>query len=158
MLEIDIQVKFFFFHLLIITFNNSNNLFTFMSTDDQCEEHTLATFSSLCNILEFFDLYHLNKDAFALKKLNDLVFIPSRLDHIDFCVRQFKKYVKSLFIYRFFNLKHIFYIFFLLKSVGAQVSKVLPDLLLAAMDILYRSYKELKERNPDYNNVSFFFI
>ncbi|XP_022208984.2 nuclear pore complex protein Nup93-1 [Drosophila obscura] len=83
------------------------------------EPHVLATYSMLTQLLIFFDHYH-NKDSqLATELLANYRITPNNCSEVDECVAN-------------------------LKRLGPEVAKVLPDILLAAMDLVYEEYVKLK--------------
>ncbi|KAH8398003.1 hypothetical protein KR222_009392 [Zaprionus bogoriensis] len=82
-------------------------------------EHVVATYHLLAQLLKFFDFYHAGESRLAAEVLTKHRIIPNSCNEVDDCVAS-------------------------LKQVGADIIKVLPDVLLAAMDLIYAEYQELK--------------
>ncbi|BFG00646.1 nuclear pore complex protein Nup93-1 [Drosophila madeirensis] len=83
------------------------------------EPHVLATYTMLTQLLIFFDHYH-NKDSqLAIEVLANYRITPNNCSEVDECVAN-------------------------LKRLGPEVAKVLPDIMLAAMDLVYQEYLQLK--------------
>lgn len=83
------------------------------------DEHVVATYQLLAQLLKFFDFYHAGESRLAAEVLAKHRIIPSNCNEVDNCVAS-------------------------LKQVGSDIVKVLPDVLLAAMDLIYAEYQELK--------------
>ncbi|CAH1117139.1 unnamed protein product [Phaedon cochleariae] len=77
------------------------------------------TFVKLKDILSFFDQYHAKQYNHALKILNDLQLIPLRPEEIDSRVKSF-------------------------KNLHSDLCKVIPDMLLATMNMLFAEYQKIK--------------
>lgn len=45
-----------------------------------------------------------------------------------------------------FHFKTFFTVFFSFSRTGGEISKILPDLLLSAMEIIYKKYTSLKSK------------
>lgn len=80
---------------------------------------TVTSFLKLKDILVFFDQYHAKQYPQALKTLNDLQLVPLVLQDIDERVKTFKNY-------------------------NADICKVIPDVLLATMNMLFSQYQKIK--------------
>lgn len=83
------------------------------------DEHVVATYQLLAQLLKFFDFYHAGESRLAAEVLAKHRIIPSNCHEVDNCVAS-------------------------LKQVGSDIVKVMPDVLLAAMDLIYAEYQELK--------------
>lgn len=79
----------------------------------------VSSFLKLKDLLVFFDQYHTKQYPQALKTLSDLQLVPLRLQEVDERVKTFKNY-------------------------NADVCKVIPDVLLAAMNMLFAQYQKVK--------------
>ena len=88
-------------------------------TEINCDPQVLKTFKIFKDLVVFFNFYHENKHEMALEILSKTKLVPLSINELDVCVNNFKK-------------------------LGGEVNKVLPDLLLAAMDIVFKKYKGLK--------------
>lgn len=99
----------------------------YQGIDIHCDAQTLSTFSTLRDLVEFFDFYHEKKYQPALEVLSELKLVPLSMNDLDICVHNFKRY-------------------------GSEISKVFPDLLLATMDILYTQYKLIKGNDSNLSN------
>lgn len=94
-----------------------------------CDSETLSTFTTLRDLLEFFDMYHEKKFQLALEKLAKTKLVPLSVDDMDICLQNFKR-------------------------LGGEICKVFPDLLLATMDILLTQYKAIKGKDgPTFGNT-----
>ncbi|CAB3987731.1 nuclear pore complex Nup93-like, partial [Paramuricea clavata] len=80
------------------------------------------TFYLLCDLIQFFDLYHLNKMDEAFEVMRKLQLVPLSGESVDQKVSSFRQYTD-------------------------EIRRCLPDILIATMTILYSKYKE---RRPDY--------
>lgn len=117
------------------------------SDTPHCDSHTRATFSTLRDLVKFFDEYHEQKYQLALETLTQLKLVPLHVNDLEICVNNFKRFVlKSLaLLYSDHNYSNHFE--YLLLRLGGEVNKVFPDLLLATMDIIHTQYKNLKGRD-----------
>lgn len=79
----------------------------------------VTSFLKLKDVVTFFDQYHAKQYPQALKTLNDLQLVPLRMQYVDERVKSFKNYT-------------------------ADVCKVIPDVLLATMNILFSQYQKIK--------------
>ncbi|XP_052858066.1 nuclear pore complex protein Nup93-1 [Drosophila gunungcola] len=79
------------------------------------EAHVIVTYTVLSQVMEFFDLFHAGESRLASKILANNRLIPANSNEVDECVTN-------------------------LKRMGPEIIKVLPDILLAAMDIVYAEY------------------
>ena len=91
----------------------------YYGSEINCDPHVVKTFNIFKDLVVFFNLYHENKHEMALEILTKTKLVPLSLNELDVCVNNFKK-------------------------LGGEINKVLPDLLLAAMDIVFKKYKALK--------------
>lgn len=85
----------------------------------KCPPNIVASFTALKDLLVFFDHYHAKKYTMALKTLTDLQLVPLRIEELDERVSNFKK-------------------------LNVDVCKVLPDVLLATMNVLFEQYQKIK--------------
>ncbi|XP_001354896.1 nuclear pore complex protein Nup93-1 [Drosophila pseudoobscura] len=83
------------------------------------EPHVLATYTMLTQLLVFFDHYHKNESQQASEVLANFRITPNDCSEVEECVAN-------------------------LKSLCPEVTKVLPDILLAAMDLIYEEYTKIK--------------
>ncbi|XP_030378637.1 nuclear pore complex protein Nup93-1 [Scaptodrosophila lebanonensis] len=81
----------------------------------ELEAHIVVTYSLLSELLTFFDYYHEGEHRLATEILYKNKLTPSNYSEVDDCVIR-------------------------LKRVGTEVIKVLPDVFLAAMNIIYTEY------------------
>ncbi|XP_033172157.1 nuclear pore complex protein Nup93-1 [Drosophila mauritiana] len=86
------------------------------------EPQVVVTYTVLTQVKEFFDLYYKGALRAALEILTNNHLIPASSSEVDECVTNTKR-------------------------MGAEVIKVLPDILLAAMDIVYQEYVKLMDSN-----------
>lgn len=91
----------------------------YYGSEISCDQKVLKTFNIFKDLVVFFNLYHENKHEMALEILAKTKLVPLSLNELDICLNNFKK-------------------------LGGEINKVLPDLLLAAMDIVFKKYKGLK--------------
>ncbi|XP_060518052.1 nuclear pore complex protein Nup93 [Cylas formicarius] len=97
-----------------------------------CSSSLMISFLKLKELLIFFNLYHAKEYPQALKVLSDLQLIPFRNEEIIDKVQSF-------------------------KALTADVSKVIPDVLLATMNMLFAQYQKIKgniEYIPRYQDNS----
>lgn len=90
------------------------------------------SFIKLKDLLTFFDQYHAKQYPQAMKTLNELQIVPLRSEDVDDRVKNF-------------------------KSLNADVCKVMPDILLATMNMLFAQYQKIKGNNeyiPRYQDGS----
>ncbi|KAF7273262.1 hypothetical protein GWI33_014027 [Rhynchophorus ferrugineus] len=98
----------------------------------RCSAGLVGSFLKLKELLTFFDFYHAKEYPQALKVLNELQIIPFRADEIADRVKSF-------------------------KALTADVCKVIPDVLLATMNMLFAQYQKIKghsEYIPRYQDGS----
>lgn len=79
------------------------------------EAHVIVTYTVLSQVMEFFNLHHAGESRLASDILTNNRLIPTTSFEVDECVSN-------------------------LKRMGPEIIKVLPDILLAAMDIVYEEY------------------
>ncbi|KAH8368370.1 hypothetical protein KR084_010436 [Drosophila pseudotakahashii] len=79
------------------------------------EAHVIVTYTVLSQVMEFFDLHHAGESRLASEILANNRLVPANSLEVDECVSN-------------------------LKRMGPEIIKVLPDILLAAMDIVYQEY------------------
>ncbi|XP_030374032.1 nuclear pore complex protein Nup93-1 [Scaptodrosophila lebanonensis] len=87
-------------------------------TDVEPKVH--ATYELLKNLLHFFDKYHERKPLEALELLKRTQLIPNNCEEVDSCVAN-------------------------IKLLSGEVIKVLPDVMVATLEIGHTLYKNLKE-------------
>ncbi|EDV95252.1 nuclear pore complex protein Nup93-1 [Drosophila grimshawi] len=102
---------------LTIVTERMNHLLTERKVD--VDEHVMATYTLLSQLLKFFDYYHEGNGRVAAEILAKNRITPNSCAEVDECVRR-------------------------LKLIGPDIIKVLPDVLLAAMDLIYEEYKDYK--------------
>lgn len=98
----------------------------------RCSAALVGSFLKLKELLTFFDLYHAKEYPQALKVLNELQIIPFNADEIVDRVKTF-------------------------KALTADVCKVIPDVLLATMNMLFAQHQRIKgnsEYIPRYSDAS----
>lgn len=88
----------------------------------ECEPQVIATFNLLTELVAFFDYYHERKYQIALEVLANTKLVPMSMNDLEECISNFKR-------------------------LGGEICKVYPDILLAAMDILYSQYKAIKGKD-----------
>ncbi|XP_062141138.1 nuclear pore complex protein Nup93-1 [Drosophila sulfurigaster albostrigata] len=86
------------------------------------DEHVLGTYQLLSQLLKFFDYYHAGESRLAAEVLAKHRITPDNCREVDSCVSS-------------------------LKLIGSDIIKVLPDVLLAAMDLIHGEYQRLKGGN-----------
>lgn len=99
----------------------------YAGAEKNCDPQTWSTFSLLRELVLFFDHYHNRNYQPALEVLERTKLVPLKMSDLEACLHNFKR-------------------------LGGEVCKVLPDLLLATMDIVYNKYKVLKGRD-DMNDL-----
>ncbi|XP_050302655.1 nuclear pore complex protein Nup93-like [Anthonomus grandis grandis] len=98
----------------------------------RCNSSLVNSFLKLKELINFFDLYHAKEYAQALKMLNDLQLVPFRMEDVNDRVQTF-------------------------KGLTAEVCKVIPDVLLATMNMLFAQYQKIKANSefvPRYQDGS----
>nr|XP_022911673.1 nuclear pore complex protein Nup93-like [Onthophagus taurus] len=85
----------------------------------KCPANIAASFTTLKDLMLFFDFYHSKQFNQAIKLLNELQLVPLQANELNERVNSFKR-------------------------LNVSVCKVLPDVLLATMNILYDQYQKLK--------------
>ncbi|KAG5670116.1 hypothetical protein PVAND_000399 [Polypedilum vanderplanki] len=98
----------------------------YRSKEISCDPQVLKTFNILRNLMDFFQCYHDNKHEDALEILAQTKLVPLSMNDLDVCVQNFKK-------------------------TGGEVCKILPDLLLSTMEIIYKKYTMLKKDVNKFN-------
>ncbi|MDE5061019.1 nuclear pore complex Nup93/Nic96 family protein [Wolbachia endosymbiont of Drosophila nikananu] len=89
--------------------------------------HVLITYTTLSRLMEFFDLVNAGETRLASEILANHRLVPSNSTEVDECVTN-------------------------LKRMGPEIIKVMPDVILAAMNIVYAEYME-QRCGPDSGNV-----
>ncbi|ALC48727.1 CG11092 [Drosophila busckii] len=95
------------------------------------DEQLLSMYTRLIQLRSFFDYYHAGESRKAAETLAKHHITPDSCNDVDDCISN-------------------------LKQIGADVIKVMPDVLLAAMSIIYDEYKTLKSNRSSItsSNVS----
>lgn len=88
----------------------------------ECDPTIMTNFHLLTELVAFFDYYHERKFQIALEVLANTKLVPMSMNDLDECLSNFKR-------------------------LGGEICKVYPDILLAAMDILYSQYKAVKSKD-----------
>ncbi|KAH8244940.1 hypothetical protein KR032_002993 [Drosophila birchii] len=91
------------------------------------QAHVMITYTTLARLMEFFDLVNDGKTRLASEILANNRLVPSNSTEVDECVTN-------------------------LKRMGPEIIKVLPDVLMAAMNIVYAEYLE-QRGGKDNGNV-----
>nr|XP_017002661.1 nuclear pore complex protein Nup93-1 [Drosophila takahashii] len=86
----------------------------------EVEPKMKASFVLLQDLLIFFNLYHEGKLSAALEQLKQTQLMPQTTNDVEVCLAN-------------------------VRRLSGEVIKVLPDVIVAAMDIAQRQYKQLKE-------------
>lgn len=94
----------------------------------KCLSNTVLSFTILKDLLSFFDHYHSKQYSLALKILDELRIIPLRSSELDEYVTNFKR-------------------------LNLDVRPIIPDVLLATMNMLFDQYQKLK--GNEFVRVSF---
>lgn len=96
-----------------------------------CQTSTIATFFTLRDLLIFFDLYAQNQHQMALDTIQKSRLIPFSLDELDEKVKNF-------------------------QTLREEITRNMPDILLATMNILYAQYNKIKgeSHSNQFENVS----
>jgi len=85
----------------------------------EVEPKMKSSFALLQDLLIFFNFYHEGKLNAALEQLRQTQLMPNTTDDVEMCLAN-------------------------VKRLSGEVIKVLPDVIVAAMDIAQRQYKQLK--------------
>ncbi|CAG9768838.1 unnamed protein product [Ceutorhynchus assimilis] len=93
----------------------------FSSTGYRCPAALVSSFLKLKDLITFFDLYFLKEYLRALVVLKDLQLIPFREEEVSDRIKGF-------------------------KALTAEVSKVIPDVLLATMNIYFVEYQRIRAK------------
>ncbi|KFB38186.1 AGAP003459-PA-like protein [Anopheles sinensis] len=91
----------------------------YTGVEKNCDPQTWSTFNLLKELATFFDYYHGKNHQSAMDVLERIKLVPLRMSDLDASVHNFKR-------------------------LSGEVCKVIPDLLLATMDIAYTKYKAMK--------------
>lgn len=94
--------------------------FRYVGDSFKCSRQIYTTFYILKDLLNFFDHYHNGQYVLALEAIQKLQIIPLSMNEVDEKVSNF-------------------------KSLESEVCRVLPDILLATMNILYHRYTHIDE-------------
>lgn len=92
------------------------------------EPKIYASFILLQDLLKFFDSYHDQKPMLALTQLDHTDLIPKNLKDVDGCLAN-------------------------VRRLSGEVIKVIPDVMVAAMDIALTRYKKLIGETEPINNM-----
>lgn len=65
----------------------------FADAEHHCDSNVRATFSTLRDLVKFFDEYHEQKYQLALETLSQLKLVPLSVKDLEICVNNFKRYV-----------------------------------------------------------------
>jgi len=84
----------------------------------EVEPKMKSSFALLQDLLIFFNFYHEGKFNAALEQLRQTQLMPNTTDDVEMCLAN-------------------------VKRLSGEVIKVLPDVIVAAMDIAQRQYKQL---------------
>lgn len=63
----------------------------YAGTDSQCDAKVRATFTTLRELVKFFNEYHNQKYQLALETLAELTLVPLSMNDLDTCVTNFKR-------------------------------------------------------------------
>lgn len=63
----------------------------YADTESHCDSNIRATFSTLRDLVKFFDEYHEQKYQLALETLNKLKLVPLNVNELEQCVSNFKR-------------------------------------------------------------------
>lgn len=110
----------------------------------RCDANIWSTFTTLFELVRFFDEFHDKNYQQALETLRRTRLVPLRMEDLETCVNNFKRYYswKKNYSSEAYSLQNSIF-----SRLGGEVSKVFPDLLLTTMDILYTQYKALKGKD-----------
>lgn len=100
----------------------------YSSSGYRCTAPKVSTFKTLIEQMKFFDQYHNGQYELAKETLTNMSLIPLNINEVSERVAAYRR-------------------------LSPEITKVIPDLLLAAMTILYEQYKYLKNSTA---NVSKF--
>lgn len=65
----------------------------YADTELHCDSNIRATFSTLRDLVKFFDEYHEQKYQLALETLRLLKLVPLSMNELEICVNNFKRFV-----------------------------------------------------------------
>ncbi|XP_060645669.1 nuclear pore complex protein Nup93-1 [Drosophila nasuta] len=85
----------------------------------EIEPKILISFSLLRDLLKFFDNYNEGKHLVALEQLDHTRLIPNNVQEVDECLVN-------------------------VRRLSGEVIKVIPDVMVAAMDIIHMKYKQMR--------------
>ncbi|XP_050082898.1 nuclear pore complex protein Nup93-1-like [Anopheles aquasalis] len=94
----------------------------YTGAEKNCDSQTWSTFTLLKELATFFDYYHGKNYQSAMEILERIKLVPLRMADLDATVHNFKR-------------------------LSGEVCKVIPDLLLATMDIAFTKYKAMKGKD-----------
>lgn len=94
----------------------------YAGAEKNCDSQTWTTFNLLKDLAAFFDFYHGKNHQSAMDILERIKLVPLRMSDLDVAVNNFKR-------------------------LSGEVCKVIPDLLLATMDIAYTKFKTMKGKD-----------
>lgn len=90
-----------------------------VGSQKQPQPKTEETYSVLVQLMDFFACYHSGKMRLAAQILNNCHLLPNSDIEVNACLQR-------------------------LKELGRHVQQIMPNLLLAAMNITYKEYQRLK--------------
>lgn len=90
-----------------------------VGSQKQLQPKTVETYSVLVQLMDFFASYHAGKMGLAKNILYNCQLLPNSDTEVNACLQR-------------------------LKQLGRHVQQLMPNLLLAAMNILYKEYQRLK--------------
>lgn len=96
----------------------------FTDRNPTVKAHVMLTYKMLSQLMRFFDYFHTGRMDMASEILENNRIIPSYSTEVDKCMSH-------------------------LKGMGPEIMKVLPSVLLAAMEIVYAEYVDLKAADGD---------
>lgn len=65
----------------------------YADTELHCDSNIRATFSTLRDLVKFFDEYNDQKYQLALETLRNLKLVPLSMNELEICVNNFKRFV-----------------------------------------------------------------
>ncbi|GLV42360.1 Nucleoporin 93kD-1 [Carabus blaptoides fortunei] len=109
---------------LQVTCHELNQRYT--NSGFKCTAPVASSFVILRDLMIFFDQYHARQFVLAMETLMNLRLIPLAINEVDERVANFKR-------------------------LAPEVCKIVPDILLATMNMLYEQYKHLKSNTSMIN-------
>lgn len=100
----------------------------YVSNGFKCTAPVVSTFNILRDQMKFFDLFHSHQYSLAMETLQKVRLLPLSMSEVSEKVTAFKR-------------------------LSPEICKVIPDMLLAAMTILYEQYTHLKNSSANLSKI-----